>query len=69
MSSVTTRLAGPLLLLALVMAACGGAAGESGPSGPGGAAFDGSFPTLEGGSVDLADFEGQDVVLWFWAPW
>lgn len=35
----------------------------------GGAAFEGEFPTLDGGSIDLASFEGQDVVLWFWAPW
>ncbi|MEL6985333.1 MAG: hypothetical protein AAFO29_23070, partial [Actinomycetota bacterium] len=34
-----------------------------------GSTFQGVFPTLDGGSVDLAEFDGQDVVLWFWAPW
>ena len=31
--------------------------------------FDGNFVDLNGESIDLASFEGQDVVLWFWAPW
>lgn len=31
--------------------------------------FFGDFTTLDGATVDLADFAGQDVVLWFWAPW
>ena len=31
--------------------------------------LDGRFETLGGETVDLAAFQGQDVVLWFWAPW
>ena len=31
--------------------------------------FDGDFIDLNGESIDLAGYEGQDVVLWFWAPW
>lgn len=31
--------------------------------------FFGEFASLEGASVNLADYAGQDVVLWFWAPW
>jgi len=27
------------------------------------------FPTLTGQTLDLADLQGQDVVLWLWAPW
>jgi hypothetical protein len=25
--------------------------------------------TVTGGQIDFGSFEGQDVVLWFWAPW
>lgn len=25
--------------------------------------------TVDGGQIDFASLEGQDVVLWFWAPW
>ncbi len=31
--------------------------------------FAGDFVDLNGEAIDLASFEGQDVVLWFWAPW
>ncbi len=27
------------------------------------------FATLAAATIDLADLEGEDVVLWFWAPW
>lgn len=27
------------------------------------------FATVSGQSIDLADFQNQDVVLWLWAPW
>lgn len=27
------------------------------------------FPTLTNQTLDLADFQNQDVVLWMWAPW
>jgi hypothetical protein len=26
-------------------------------------------PKLGGGTVDGSDFAGQDVAMWFWAPW
>jgi len=25
--------------------------------------------TVSGGQIDFGSLEGQDVVLWFWAPW
>ncbi|MBQ87476.1 MAG: hypothetical protein CL433_01340 [Acidimicrobiaceae bacterium] len=25
--------------------------------------------TIGGGLIDANDLEGQDVILWFWAPW
>ena len=31
--------------------------------------FEGSFVDLNGETIDLASYQGQDVVLWFWAPW
>jgi hypothetical protein len=29
----------------------------------------GVVPTVDGGTVDLATFAGEDLVVWFWAPW
>jgi hypothetical protein len=26
-------------------------------------------PTVGGGELDLADYAGRDVALWFWAPY
>ena len=31
--------------------------------------LNGTFATVGGQSIDLATLQGQDVVLWFWAPW
>jgi len=30
-----------------------------------------SFPlgTIDGQILDIADFNGQDTLFWFWAPW
>lgn len=28
-----------------------------------------SAPTISGGTVDLGERAGSDLVLWFWAPW
>lgn len=33
------------------------------------ALFVGEFETLQGSQIDFASLEGQDTVLWFWAPW
>lgn len=29
----------------------------------------GTFETIGAGQLDFGTLEGQDVVLWFWAPW
>ncbi len=29
----------------------------------------GTHTLVDGTSIDLDQFAGQDVVLWFWAPW
>ncbi len=69
-----TRPLAALLGLALVAAACGSSSSQtSSPAGSiaaeGDSALSGTFETIEGTSIDLGDLEGQDVVLWFWAPW
>ena len=25
--------------------------------------------TVDGAQIDVGEFAGQDVLLWFWAPW
>lgn len=27
------------------------------------------LPTVAGGQLDFGELAGQDLVLWFWAPW
>ena len=60
--------------LALTLAACGaesttGESAQAPATAPPASAFDGEFTSLAGNSVDLGSLEGQDVVLWLWAPW
>ena len=60
------RVATATVALTLALAACGGgdSATESAES-----AVEGVFATVAGGQLDLGATEGQDTVLWFWAPW
>ena len=69
----------------LVLSACGGGAttadeaatpapaatadavGDA-PAAPASLLVD-QFTTVSGETIDLANFQGQDVVLWYWAPW
>ena len=61
------------LALALFLAACGGSASPTATTSDAAAtetaALVGEFPTVSGDGIDLNSLEGQDVVLWFWAPW
>lgn len=62
------------LALALFLAACGGSASPTAAvpdaaEGETASALVGEFPTVSGVGIDLNSLEGQDVVLWFWAPW
>ena len=59
------------IVLGLVAGACGGASGSSAVSSPGDAdaRLVDEFPTLSGETIDLESLRGEDVVLWFWAPW
>ncbi|MDH3705654.1 MAG: hypothetical protein OES57_06275 [Acidimicrobiia bacterium] len=59
-----------LVSVAVLAAACGGSddGGEATASGPD-SAPDFSGTTIEGTELVSADYAGQDVILWFWAPW
>jgi len=61
------RLAAPLLAVALVLAACGGSGGEE--SAAAAEPLDFVAPDVRGGQVVGADYAGQAMVIWFWAPW
>lgn len=74
----TRRVPAPAaVLFTLLLTACGVSTGEPSanaeqpaatatePSSP----LSGSFTTITGGQIELSSLEGQDVVLWFWAPW
>lgn len=68
--SVSRRTLAALVVLALLAAACGGVVEEAEFTAPAdGPLLVGEFETLAGGTVDLDSLQGQDVVLWFWAPW
>ena len=70
MRSSKLRLVAVALVGALTVAACGaGGPDVAAPAPTDGPLLSGEFATLDGGSIDLAALEGQDVVLWFWAPW
>lgn len=71
---VRSTLVRGLLLLVVTLAAIGGACGGSDTAAvPGGEADDGPpvfvATTVDGRTIDAGDYEGQDLVLWFWAPW
>ena len=59
------RRARPLLILVLLVAACGGGAATDAPAGK--AAF--RLPTLDGKRLGPPDFAGRVVVVDFWASW
>lgn len=59
----------PHLLIAMALAFAVAACSSGGET-----TADPSTPTLtaataSGGQIDLTSLEGQDTVLWFWAPW
>jgi thiol-disulfide isomerase/thioredoxin len=72
------RLPALALAVATVLAACGSdgatrASGSTATADPGSAVQQGPPPftaaQLGGGELASASFDGQDTVLWFWAPW
>jgi peroxiredoxin len=72
MSKRLLVLAGWLLLLAVIVTACGGdglAAAQSQGFEVGKQARDLTLKTLDGGQSSLSDYRGKVVVLNFWATW
>ena len=66
----------PTLMLAFaimtLLAACGGSTDSTTAAAVEQQASD--FPdfiavTADGGQIDFGSLQGQDTVLWFWAPW
>ena len=65
--------------LVLIVAACGGSSGSDSASVPAQSApavTDSPqplepvlVPTASGEQLDFNSLRGQDVLLWFWAPW
>ena len=84
-STLVRRLLPALLVVTTLIAACGGSGDSSpvGPSTPedppagppessiGASGWEHDFvaTTVDGTAIDAGDYEGQDLVLWFWAPW
>ncbi len=70
-----------MLSVSLLAAACGGSdADTSAEAGADAgdamnapmvddAMFSGEATTVTGETFELGDLAGQDLVLWFWAPW
>lgn len=79
--SALQRLLLTALAIVLLASACGsdetatesassdGTAGDDAPSDSAAWPHDFSAPLLGGGTFEAGDYEGQDLVLWFWAPW
>ena len=52
----------------IIATSCGGG-GASGPVASAPDALVDEFETIDGETIDLESLQGEDVVLWFWAPW
>lgn len=70
------RLAAAAISLGIVAVACSSDEGAVGvvaappaPSAETSATLQVSAPGADGTTIDLADYAGQDLMLWFWAPW
>ena len=66
-----TRLLASALAALLLLSACGASSSTETADNAAADAVDmaGVVNTVAGGQLDLASIEGQDTVLWFWAPW
>lgn len=69
--SVRTRLFVGLAAAALTFAACGGddAGGTEDAAVSPEELLSFRAQTVSGDEVDVSDYAGSDLVLWFWAPW
>ena len=78
MIPVNRRFIASAVAASLVATACGGATeslqSEAATTSAAATAvvpafLDRTVELVDGGSLDLADYVGDDLVLWFWAPW
>lgn len=69
-----------LMALALGAAACGSSDGDTAaaaapvaesetPAAQEPSILELSAPAADGSTINLSDYAGQDLMLWFWAPW
>ena len=58
-----------VLIAGTVLATACGGEGASGPVASAPEQLVDEFETIDGETFDLASLQGEDVVLWFWAPW
>lgn len=70
---MTSRLPAALFAAGLFLAACGTDAATTANAGQI-ETTESTFPqltvpTVAGGQFEFGSLEGQDTVLWFWAPW
>ncbi len=65
---MTRRTLAIVSLLLLTLSACG-AQGKGAIETDAASRLQGEFSTIGGGNVELDALAGQDLVLWFWAPW
>ena len=73
-----TKLMAASLVLALVAAACGSDTSETSQAATGAQAESGAAESTalditataaDGSTIELATYAGEDLMLWFWAPW
>lgn len=58
-----------LVLAVVLLAACDDGTGADTGTPAGGDPLDFTAETVRDGQFDGSDHTGEDVVLWFWAPW
>ena len=60
-----------LVLLAIVALAyaCGSPSESTETATPDNTAIEFTAETTGGGQIDMADYAGQPLALWFWSPW
>lgn len=55
--------------VAVLVAACGSASPQADDGATGSSAMSFESVTTDGETFDASALDGEDVVLWFWAPW
>lgn len=58
-----------LFLAAATVATACGSGSEAPTEQASGATIDFTAETVGAGSIDMADYAGEPLALWFWSPW